>query len=73
MRLDFGLLHEGDLLRLLAGLREEVAGLFGVNGCRLTRRGDTLDAAPGASNLEALCVLNFITLRGPGARPGGRS
>jgi hypothetical protein len=73
MRLDFGLLHEGDLLRLLAGLREEVSGLFGVNGCRLTRSGDVLDGSLGASNLEALCVLNFITIRGPEAPAGARS
>jgi len=63
MRLSLGLLHEGDLLRLLDTLRDDVAALFGVNGCRIARAEEALRLAPDASNLEAQCVLNFITIR----------
>ena len=63
MRLQLGLSHEGDLLRLLDALRTDVAGLFGVNGCRIARRNRELVMAPDARNLDAQCVLNFITVR----------
>ena len=41
MQLNLGLLHEGDLIRLLGRMRKDVRGLFGVSGCQMSR-------APGA-------------------------
>ncbi len=71
MRLDVGLLHEGDLLELLGRLRREVSGLFGVSGCRMMRTDRELRLAPDASNVEAQCVLNFYTIRRSDAAGGG--
>jgi len=73
MRMDLGLLHEGDLLRLLEDLRGEVSGLFGVNGCHVSRAHPELRAVPDERNLEARCVLNFITIRGADNASGAGS
>jgi len=73
MRLDLGLLHEGDLLRLLARMRENVSGLFGVSGCVMVRPRAELEMGPDATNVEARCVLNFFTLRKPETLAGAPS
>ena len=65
MRLDLGLLHEGDLVRLLARMHDSVSGLFGVSGCSMTREADPFKQAGDATNVQASCILNFITIRGP--------
>jgi hypothetical protein len=71
MRLKLGLLHEGDLLELLDRFRASVAGLFGVTGCSMMRADHELRMAPDASNVEATCELNFITLRDPSLAGAG--
>ena len=71
MRLNLGLLHEGDLLELLERFGSDVSGLFGVTGCSISRADRELRMAPDASNVEAVCVLNFITLRQPETVAGG--
>jgi hypothetical protein len=63
MRLDIGLLHEGDLLEFLARLHEQMPGLFGVTGCRMARTERTLRMEADAANVEVQCTLNFYTLR----------
>ena len=73
MRLSLGLLHEGDLLRFLADLSKNISGLFGVSGCEMQRAGETLANQPRVSNVNVICVLKFITIRGPEPRAGARS
>lgn len=65
MRLDIGALHEGDILEVLARLREQGAGLMAVNGCSLERVGDGPDirASPRRANIDARCDLDWYTLR----------
>ena len=63
MQLDMGLLHEEDLLALLERVRRNVSGLFGVNSCEIERRDPVLESGADAVNLNARCVLNFITIR----------
>ena len=67
MQLQLGLLHEEDLIRLLSKMRDGVNGLFGVSGCRLTRGRGPIRAEVDAANVEARCVINFITIRAPDA------
>jgi hypothetical protein len=69
MQLQLGLLHEGDLIRLLSKLRDGVNGLFGVSGCSMSRPRGPLRLEPDAANVDARCVINFITIRGPDENP----
>ena len=70
MRLDIGLLHEGDLLEFIDRLRAQMPGLFGINGCRMTRANGALRMAADAVNVDAQCQVNFYTLRRPDALAG---
>lgn len=66
MQLDMKLFHEGDLLVLLSGLRENAAGLFWVQACELKRK----EIHPGAAGdsidreglVEAKCDLLWLTV-----------
>lgn len=73
MRLNLGLLHEGDLLRFLSRLRDGVSGLLAVSDCSLTRAGAEVSTSVDATNVDARCVLDFITIRGPEQAPGAAS
>lgn len=69
MRLDLGLLHEGDLLRFLDALQAREVGLFLLRSCEIKRRATELVFAPRAVNLRALCELSWLTVH----RPEGES
>jgi len=61
--LEFGLLHEGDLLGVFEFLREQPLGLFGVNGCSLERIADqvSLDYLQALVNVRCeLTSYGFI-------------
>jgi len=73
MRLTLGLLHEGDLTRFLAGLTKNAPGLFGVTGCDMARGVETISSQSLDSNVNATCVLKFITIRAPEPLSGARS
>jgi hypothetical protein len=60
MEIQAGLVHEGDLLRLLAGLRA-APGLFSVQACRLERSG-TVEPEPGKANLAGICQLQWLSV-----------
>lgn len=63
MRLQALLLHEGELLALLADLRNAVQALIQIRSCTLER---VASPAPDRSNpaqLKAECVLEWITLK----------
>jgi hypothetical protein len=68
MRVNFRLLHEGDLMRFLETLAKQGVGVFSVNQCTLSRTG-----AGGPirfqANLGAECELAWITVSPP---PGER-
>ena len=65
LKLNARLLHEEDLLRLLDDLRRDARALIQVKGCTLTRlpRG-TQETLPPAY-LQADCLIDWITVRGP--------
>jgi len=70
LSLHLSLLHEGDLVALLQGLRTGLKGMVTVNSCEVSRR-DTLNTAPALKeNLAAECRLDWLALEVPAT--GGR-
>ncbi len=63
MQLTLGLLHEEDLLRLLAKLRDTAVGLFTVEKCTLRRVAGGIEPDPNRANLDAECTLAWLTMR----------
>jgi len=68
MRVELALLHEEDLLRFLADLRNSGNAYYSVRSCALTR-----SAAPGtspavASRLRGDCSIDLITIVDRGAK-----
>jgi hypothetical protein len=62
MRLSFGVLHEGDLTRLLRALAAQQPGLFTLNSCSLDRAGRQGPPVPKQANLTAECELSWLTV-----------
>ena len=61
VRVEAGLLHEGDFERLMHGLAMRSAGLYRVERCDLRRAGPSFVMRTGAVNLAAECDLRWIT------------
>ena len=61
VRLEAGLLHEGDLERLIGDLENRGAGLFLIERCDVRRTGPDFVMRAGASNLTAECDLRWVT------------
>ncbi|MGH8596330.1 MAG: hypothetical protein ACREXT_06700, partial [Gammaproteobacteria bacterium] len=67
MELSLGLLHEGDLVRVLDHLDRAAEGLYTVEACDVTRQALPPTKALGLSaNLRAECRLRWFTLDRPG-------
>ena len=62
VRLEAGLLHEGDFERLIHGIESRGAGLHRIDRCHVRRAGPRFAMRPGAVNLVAECDLRWITL-----------
>lgn len=69
VHLEAGLLHEGDLERLLRELAVQGTGLHRVERCDVRRAGPDFVMRPDAVNLSAECELRWITLARPEGRP----
>ncbi len=69
MRLDLGLLHEGDLETLFADLDANATGLYTVSSCDLRRnhRQREFVKRADATNLIAECGLRWLTIKQPPA------
>jgi hypothetical protein len=63
MKIAFGLMHEGDLMKFLDSLNTQHSGLFLVKRCAVDRPVRT-DAppAPRQANLNAKCELSWLTI-----------
>ena len=68
VRLEAGLLHEGDLERLIGELANADTGLLRIERCSVRRSGPDFLMRPGAINLSAECDLRWITLARTGER-----
>jgi len=65
MNLKLDMLHEGDLLALLDGLHEQTTP-FIVRECEIKRPvGAVVNAKNMASNMQANCEIDWLTLRDP--------
>lgn len=62
VRIEAGLLHEGDLERLVRGLASRGAGLYRIERCDVRRAGPSFVMRPGAVNVTAECDFRWITL-----------
>jgi hypothetical protein len=68
MHLEFGMLHEGDLLTLLDNLRAQF-NTFVVRECTLTKpSGTKINATILTDYLKASCEIDWLTLRDPQLR-----
>ena len=63
MRLQLDLLHEEDLTRLLADLRQQAKALIQIRSCLVTRSTGRQDNLSPVAQLRADCRLDWITLR----------
>ncbi len=65
MQLNLDMLHEGDLLNLLNGLKAQTAP-FIVRECEMKRPvGAKINATNVVANLSAACEIDWLTLRDP--------
>lgn len=64
MTLELAMLHEGDLFRVLAGLRQRLPPHMSASDCRIERNGTA------TATLRAICMIDLITIqpRNGGAR-----
>lgn len=62
MKLSFGVLHEGDLMRLLNNISAQQSGYFVLTGCSLDRTGWQGPPLPKQPNLRAECDLSWLTI-----------
>ena len=62
MRVELALLHEEDLLRFLADLRESGNAYYSVRSCRISRSGAAGAGTAIAPRLRADCSIDLITI-----------
>ena len=62
MKVDLALLHEEDLLRFLADLRESGNAFYAVKRCALTRTGQAVAGATMTPRLRGECDIDLITV-----------
>ena len=62
MKVDLALLHEEDLLRFLADLRESGNAYYAVKKCALMRTGQAISGSSMTPRLRADCEIDLITL-----------
>lgn len=62
VRIEAGLLHEGDLERLVRELAVREAGLYRIERCNVRRAGPSFVMRSGAVNVTAECDFRWITL-----------
>jgi hypothetical protein len=68
MRVQLALLHEGDLLRFLADLRDSGNAYYAVRRCALTRTGQAATGTSITPRLRAECDIDLITMIDRGAK-----
>jgi hypothetical protein len=68
MKVELALLHEEDLLRFLADLRESGNAFYAVRKCAVTRTGQALTGATMTPRLRAECDVDLITIVDRGAK-----
>jgi hypothetical protein len=62
MKVDLALLHEEDLLRFLADLRQSGNAFYSIRRCTLSRTGQTGTGVGIAARLRGECEIDLITI-----------
>jgi len=62
MKLSFGLVHEGELMRFLQMLATQQRGTFFIRSCIIDRPARVDTPAPRQPNLNAQCELSWLTI-----------
>jgi len=62
MKVDLALLHEADLLRFLADLRQSGNAFYSIRKCALSRTGQGATGATMAPRLRGECEIDLITI-----------
>ena len=65
MKLDFPLLHEGDMLSLIMGLHSHQTTPFMVRDCTIKRQNKVVNLKTLTPNQTANCEIDWLTLREP--------
>lgn len=65
MKLDFPMLHEGDLLSLVDGLISHQTTTFIVRDCTMSRENKTVNLQTLTPSLQTKCEIDWLTLREP--------
>ena len=68
MKVDLALLHEEDLLRFLADLRDSGNAFYSVRRCVVARTGQALASAPMTPRLRADCEVDLVTIQDRAAK-----
>lgn len=68
MRVQLALLHEEDLLRFLADLRESGNAYYAVRACSIARTGQAATGTTITPRLRAECEIDLITIIDRGAK-----
>jgi hypothetical protein len=68
LKVELGLLHEGDLLDFLADLRASGNAYHSIRSCWLSRTGQPASAPTLAPRLRAECDIDLITIMDRGAK-----
>ena len=69
MRVELALLHEEDLLRFLADLRESGNAYYAVKRCALSRTGQAATVSGLVPRLRAECDIDLVTIMDRAAKP----
>ncbi len=70
MKVQLKLLHEEDLTRLLGDLRQQAAALIQVKACNVSRVPRGAGDSSVTAQLQADCLIDWITLREAAGKPG---
>jgi hypothetical protein len=62
LRLEAGLVHELDLLRLVDELQSHAPGLINIDGCRLVWQASDVDRMKVSANIVASCSVQIFSL-----------
>ena len=69
MRVDLALLHEEDLLRFLADLRDSGNAYYAIKSCSVGRTGQAVASAGISPRLRAECQIDLVTIVDQAAKP----
>lgn len=68
MRLNLGLLHEGDLFKVLEDLDKNAEGIYSVTECKFRPSAKGITFSANTANITTTCLLQWLTINFPGGK-----